>query len=192
MVIGTAEGPAHPAIYVRAACYTIHRLWTDRAPVVLSWLEGVLHSSWSHPILIETQQLITETQVESTIDLLRSLLMYSPPSSAWSDYLLQPILPPLFALHSAFTATHSDQLRPRSPTAQGKVPQGGQGTLAYAVRELIVGWGKVVEKDMGVRGVWDIVRSKWDEVGEDGQGLFWAIKGDQASLTYGRCASSGV
>lgn len=120
----------------------------------------------------------SQSSVEASARTLAQLVTQAPPSPEFLDFLVGPILPPLFALHVALSSTvTTTSIEKRPETASG---------LAADVKLLLDGWGKVVPKQEGVKGIWSIIQGGkgWSTV-DDGLELFWQKEGSGAQLVYG-------
>jgi hypothetical protein len=119
------------------------------------------------------------------------LSIYAPPAPEWLDFLVRPILAPLVALYAALGRHSALSLRDLRVSGAGKKAQSAQPSLEVDVLSLIRTWGRVVDKDNGVKGLWAVAQSTSDRSGmanEEGNGavLFWERQGDVARLVFGR------
>ncbi|WVQ77171.1 hypothetical protein IAR50_006854 [Cryptococcus sp. DSM 104548] len=174
----------HPIAYVNTACYCIQRLWRSN-PSIGEWLKNKLHSPWypKTPAAGRTPVEVTSWQaIQRSVQNTRLLLIHNPASPDFVDFLVGSILPPLFSLHSFLSLSPAPSLiRPVSSRAVRQ-------TLADDVSFLLTSWGKTVDKDMGVKGLWGIVDAgKGWKVGEDGvrPEFSWERVGDGVRLMSG-------
>ena len=172
------ESASHPLIYTHTAAYVVHHLWST-SPIAVQWLDNKVHSMW-RPQNPAAGAIASADAVQAGVRTLAELVTHSPPSPDFIDFLLGPILPPLFALHAKLNSSLSAKsIEKRPETFTG---------LKDEVKALLVSWGKVVAQDNGVKGVWDIIMGGkgWpDEGQESGLELFWRKVGDGAELVYG-------
>ncbi|TYJ55727.1 hypothetical protein B9479_003635 [Cryptococcus floricola] len=174
----------HPIAYVNTACYCIQRLWRSNTSIG-DWLKNKLHSPWypKIPAASGTPVEVTSWQaIQRSVQNTRLLLIHNPASPDFVDFLVGSILSPLFSLHSFLSLSPAPSLiRPVSTRAVRQ-------TLPDDVSFLLTSWGKTVDKDMGVKGLWGIVDAgKGWKVGEDGvrPDFFWERVGDGVRLMSG-------
>lgn len=171
------ESNAHPMVYTHTAAYVVHHLWST-SPLAKQWLEQRLHSPWL-PSQPQPGVVMGPAELEEIVRTSAQLVLHAPPSPEFTDYLVGPVLPPLFALHVALTPAVSSKAIEKHAAA----PASG---LAHDVQLLLSSWGKIVVKENGVRGIWAVVTGGrgWP-VSEDGEVLQWQKGPEGMELAYG-------
>lgn len=168
------ESATHPLVYTHTAAYVVHHLWNS-SPIAVNWLRERLHVPLL-PANLSVGVVATPEGVQSLLTALSQLVTHAPPSPQFVDFLIAPILPPLFALHVALLTPSKAGIIEKRPEATG---------LAASVHMVLLAWGKVVPQAEGVKGVWTVVQGGkgWPE-GEGGREIFWRRTGDGAELVY--------
>ncbi|KAK4683728.1 hypothetical protein P7C73_g6500, partial [Tremellales sp. Uapishka_1] len=178
---------AHPLIYTHSASYTVSHLHNIYPAFVSVWLRETLHAPWLPPK--RKAGLVTPyDSLERSARLVNLLIMHSPPSAGYTSLLVSPILPGLFSIFAFLAASDTAGLRarPASPVALGKKPQISEArSLEQEIEVLLLTWGRIVAKDVGVQGIWDIVTSR-SGLGtfEDGE-MFWKKDDGKVGLYFG-------
>lgn len=172
MELVAPESSAHPVVFTHAAAYIVYRLWYENA-VAKDWLNHHLHD----PFLTPGEGggvLIPPNQVARNVQALGKLVLHAPPSAEFTDFVMRPILPPLFALYEA--------LSPSGVSIEKAKTSG----LLDDVSTLLTSWGKLASESDGVAGLWSIITGGrgWP-ASADGTELAWRPKGDSASLVRG-------
>ncbi|KAL1405390.1 hypothetical protein Q8F55_009021 [Vanrija albida] len=170
------ESAQHPIVYTHAASYVVHHLW-QTSPLAVEWLRSRLHAPWL-PQNPQPGVVVPSAQVDAAARSMAQLVLHAPPSPDFTDFVVSPILPPLFALHAKLSpAVGAGSIQKAAATAPG---------LVGDVRLLLSSWGKVVPKDKGVAGVWSIVVGGrgWPP-SDDGEELYWNVKGRSAEIVFG-------
>lgn len=154
----------------------VHHLWSTSF-IAKQWLEQRLHAPWL-PRFPHAGVVVPATDISSTARTAAQLVLHAPPSPGFTEFVVRPILPPLFALHAAL----SPVLSAKSVEKQAEAASG----LEHDVKLLLTSWGKIVSKEDGVRGVWSIIRGGrgWP-VSEHGDVLQWQKCPDGMELVYG-------
>ncbi|TXT03818.1 hypothetical protein VHUM_04339 [Vanrija humicola] len=170
------ESASHPMVYTHAASYVVHHLW-QTSPLAVEWLRARLHAPWlpQNPL---PGVVVSAEQVEAVARSMAQLVLHAPPSPDFTDFVVGPILPPLFALHSKLNpAVGAGSIQKAAAPAPG---------LAADVRLLLSSWGKVVPQDKGVAGVWSIIVGGrgWPPL-DDGEELSWSVKGGRGEIVFG-------
>jgi hypothetical protein len=174
-LFGLMGETAAPVVYSHTAAYVVHHLWAN-SPLAVAWLKSRLHDPWN-PTPAEGVVLPAD-RVRSVAAEAAQLVLHAPPSREFTDFVVGPILPQVFALYVV--------LKPAQPTMMAKTKAKEEGGLAADVKLLLTSWGKLVGKDEAVKGVWSIVTSGrgWP-TSEDGEVLHWQKVGEGAELVYG-------
>lgn len=169
------ESASHPMIYTHTAAYVVHHLWST-SPIAVEWLKHYLHDPWN-PSNPQAGVVVPSERVQAAARTVAQLVLQAPPSPEFTDFVVGPILPQLFALYALLAAK-------QQPKVIAKKAEEAPG-LGTDVKLLLTSWGKVVTKDDGVKGVWSVITGGrgWP-VADDGQVLHWQKTGDAAELVY--------
>ncbi|WWC89616.1 uncharacterized protein L201_004541 [Kwoniella dendrophila CBS 6074] len=173
-----------PVAYVNTACYCIQRLWASNKPLIGDWLKNKLFTPWypklpRPPSSSEPNITVTTWEaIQRSVQNMRLLLLHNPTSTEFSDFLVGSILPPLFSLYTFLTRERGTvYLNEKNPTDQN------DNSIEEGVQSLLINWGKSVDEEAGVRGIWSIVESEngWAKK-EGGSLLKWERCGDGVKL----------
>ncbi|KIR74471.1 hypothetical protein I310_02078 [Cryptococcus deuterogattii CA1014] len=150
----------HPVAYVNTACYCIQRLWRSN-PSIGEWLKNKLHSPWYPKSLFvpadgSAVEVTSWQAIQRSVQNMRLLLIHNPTSPDFVDFLVGSILPPLFSLHT-FLSLSSQAPKPVLIRPAGSLTATQSRSLADDVSFILTSWGKTVEKDVGVMGLWGLV-----------------------------------
>lgn len=172
MELVAPESAAHPIVFTHAAAYIVYRLWYTN-PIAKEWLDHHLHDPFLNPGPGDGV-LVPPNQVARNVQALGQLMLHAPPNTDFVDFIMRPILPPIFALYDALSP---------SGTSIEKVKTSG---LLEDVSTLLTSWGKLASEADGVAGLWSIVTGGrgWP-ASEDGTQLAWRPEGDSAALVRG-------
>lgn len=141
------ESGNHPIVYTHAAAYVIHHLWSTSS-LAVEWLNGRLHPLWL-PVNPAQGVVVPASAVSAAARTMALLVLHAPPSPLFVDFVVRPIILPLFALYASLTPKiQAKSIEKRSESAPGLVDD---------ARLLLTSWGKVVPKDEGVEGIWSVV-----------------------------------
>lgn len=182
----------HPVAYVNTACYCIQRLWRSN-PSIGEWLKNKLHSPWYPKSLFvpadgSAVEVTSWQAIQRSVQNMRLLLIHNPTSPDFVDFLVGSILPPLFSLHT-FLSLSSQAPKPVLIRPAGSLTATQSRSLADDVSFILTSWGKTVEKDVGVMGLWGLVDAgkgwKPDENGVVPD-FFWERLDDGVRLMSGR------
>lgn len=172
MELVAPESAAHPVVFTHAAAYIVYQLWYTNA-VARGWLDRHLHDPFLNPgpgdgVLVPPNQVARNVQAPG------QLVLHAPPNTDFVDFVMRPILPPLFALY--------DALSPSGASIEKAKTTG----LLEDVSTLLTSWGKLAAEIDGVAGLWSIVTGGrgWPP-SEDGTQLVWRPEGDSAALVRG-------
>lgn len=173
MELVAPESSTHPVVFTHAAAYIVYRLWYDNA-TAKSWLDHHLHNPFLSPgpgdgVLLQPAQVARDVQA------LGQLVLHAPPSADFTDFVMRPILPPLFALYDALSPSGASIEKAKSGSP-----------LLEDVGTLLTSWGKLASEADGVAGLWSIVTGGrgWP-ASEDGTELAWRPEGESAALVRG-------
>ncbi|AAW40694.2 hypothetical protein CNBA0830 [Cryptococcus deneoformans B-3501A] len=181
----------HPVAYVNTACYCIQRLWRSN-PSIGEWLKNKLHSPWYPKSLFAPAdgpaiEVTSWLAIQRSVQNIRLLLIHNPASPDFVEFLVGSILPPLFSLHT-FLFFSSQAPNPVLIRPVGSLDASRSRSLADDVSFILTSWGKTVEKDVGVIGLWSLVDAgkgwKPDENGVVPE-FFWERQGDGVRLMSG-------
>lgn len=168
------ETANHPMVYTHTAAYVVHHLWST-TPIAVEWLRHHIHDPWNPTA--RDGVVMPSDRVQALARTLTQLVLQAPPSPEFTDFVVGPILPQLFALYAVL----APQQQPKLIAKKAEAAPG----LSADIKLLLSSWGKVVAKDDGVKGVWAIITDGrgWP-VSEDGRVLHWQRVGDAAQLVY--------
>lgn len=169
------ESSSHPMVYTHTAAYVVHHLWST-SPIAVEWLKHHLHDPWN-PVQPQEGVVVPGDRVEQAARTVAQLVLQAPPSPEFTNFVVGPILPQLFALYAELAPA-------QQPKLIAKKAESAPG-LESDVKLLLNSWGKLVTKDDGVKGIWSIITGGrgWP-VAEDGQVLHWQRRGNGADLVY--------
>jgi hypothetical protein len=185
-----------PRTYVHAASYTAQKLWSQYPRVVRPSLERRLHELWRPDISTQVREeaergndtiLIEASDVTRNLRTLYNLSIYAPPTPQWSNFLIRPILTPLFALYTACNNERVPAGSAAPDIIESKDREVAPSALEKVVLSLITTWVRVVDKDDAVRGLWAIVQSEGEwfatpAANDQAGSLQWEVKGALARL----------
>ncbi|WWC70477.1 uncharacterized protein I206_104428 [Kwoniella pini CBS 10737] len=178
-----------PVAYVNTACYCIQRLWASNKPLLGDWLNNKLHSPWLPKIssngLSSREPVVATTweAIQRSVQNMRLLLLHNPSSHQFTDFLIGSILAPLFSLHTFLQQAISEQY-----IKEKKASDDPSTSLEEGVKSLLITWGKSVNEDRGVSGIWSIAESGrgWGKERDQEVRLFWEKAGDGVRLMVSR------
>lgn len=114
---------------------------------------------------------------------IRSLLLYNPDSAGFADFLIGPILVPMFSLYGYLKRSKEAVTIAESRLQNGNGTATGP-TFQDLVISLLHAWGTMVEQDVAIKGVWAILDGKigWSTMNQvvDSPAFFW--EGQEANL----------
>lgn len=154
--------PFSPPGFAKAAVYTFVKMFAGKDRELLR--EGLSPLLWD-PLLrkpvssmAKPSQLSTSEELMCTLQTLHTLITYSPPTSEWLRWLLNPIITTMWGLLDALETSQS---------SSKKVAHFGEASLRPLVTDLVKAWFAVASEDEIVHLQRDLLlspRSKSDEL----------------------------
>ncbi|WVR07317.1 hypothetical protein IAU60_004358 [Kwoniella sp. DSM 27419] len=178
----------HPVAFVNTACYSIQRLWASNRPLIGDWLRNKLHSPW-HPKVApatDSEPTVVPTEaIQRSVQNMRLLLLHNPSSPEFADFVVGPILAPLFSLYSFLAKRQQQELAVIQQ--RNTAPASGRKLLLEDIGVVLQIWGKEVDPAQGVQGVqgiWSIIKGRegWGDADEDGLSHRWEVCGEGVRL----------
>lgn len=160
-IILPPNGSSSPQLFINAACYTVHRIWTLHEKETTHHLDSILRN----PLEAWTEQVETQDprpELQRAIQYISALSIHTPFSPDFLDYLIGQNLSLLLSLRQDLTELDA----PIEISTSSAQPPGENSIAASSetIHQILLSWTRDVGLEDGVRRVIEAKQSDRAEV----------------------------
>ena len=153
-IIIPPSGTSSPPLFINAACYTIHRIWSLHTTEATQHLDGSLYEPLELSVDTRDEEHVQHDPhpgVQRAIHTISALSIHTPFSPEFLDYLIGQNLSTLLSLRH-YLIDLDAPIEISTPTA--KSPEGdGTSDLPEIIHQILLSWMRDVELEEGIKRI---------------------------------------